>query len=79
MSPLTVMVLTSPPPTPSRTAAPPAPGAIAASVARVLVRLDDPEGAALAREVLTEAEGHDLYGVAREARRLLQPVGPGRS
>ncbi len=41
------------------------------ALARVLMRLRDPEGTALAREVLAEAEQRGLHGIAGEARALL--------
>jgi serine/threonine-protein kinase len=51
-----------------------APGLILAhrlALARVLTRLRDPEGTALARQVLAEAEGRGLHGMVAEARALL--------
>jgi len=37
----------------------------------VLTKLREPEGTALARDVLAAAENHGLHGMAREARQLL--------
>jgi eukaryotic-like serine/threonine-protein kinase len=51
-----------------------APGLVLAhrlALARVLTGLREPEGTALARDVLAEAERHGLHGIAREARQLL--------
>jgi len=54
-----------------------APGLVLAhrmALARVLTGLREPEGTALAREVLAEAERNGLHGIASEARQLLGPV-----